>query len=39
MSLENHSLSARFSAVKISAIVLVLRRPVAWGALRHGHES
>lgn len=39
MSLENHSLSAHFSAVKISAIVLVLRRPVAWGALRHGHDS
>lgn len=39
MSLENHSLSARFPAVKTLTIVSVLPRPVACRALGHGRSG
>lgn len=39
MSLGNHSLTARFSALGIFAMVPVLPRPVAWLSLGHGRGS
>lgn len=39
MNLENHSLSACFSAMKIFATALVLPRSIAWHALGHGHDG